>query len=298
MTRALVLGGGGPVGIGWEAGLLLGLAAGGLHTSAADAVIGTSAGSVVGFILSSGGDLEEAPSSIGAASAGAGPVGTPPPAVADRAVTDSLIATVAESAADPAAANAIRARLGRLALEARTMTEERWLSMFGAFEGAAWPEAFSCTAVNAEDGSFRVWDRDAAVDPWLAIASSCAVPGVFPPVTIDGSRWMDGGVRDILNADVAAGHDVVLAASCILLDLPAGTVPPAMSAMFAATRAQLEALGAGGSKVEIIVPGREMLEVSRWGLDLMDYTKARAAYAAGVRQGEVEARRLCGFWAP
>jgi NTE family protein len=49
MTRALVLGGGGPVGIGWEAGLLVGLAQSGVDVGAADTIIGTSAGSVVGF---------------------------------------------------------------------------------------------------------------------------------------------------------------------------------------------------------------------------------------------------------
>ena len=45
MTRALVLGGGGPVGIGWESGLVVGLAKGGVDLAAADAIYGTSAGS-------------------------------------------------------------------------------------------------------------------------------------------------------------------------------------------------------------------------------------------------------------
>ena len=53
MSRALVLGGGGPVGIGWQAGLLAGLADSGVMLRQADLVVGTSAGSVVGAQLTS-----------------------------------------------------------------------------------------------------------------------------------------------------------------------------------------------------------------------------------------------------
>src|SRR5687768_10690370 len=56
--RALVLGGGGITGIGWELGLLAGLAEAGLDLSGADLVVGTSAGSVVGAKLTSGGGIE------------------------------------------------------------------------------------------------------------------------------------------------------------------------------------------------------------------------------------------------
>ncbi|MBL7518115.1 hypothetical protein I6A84_08275, partial [Frankia sp. CNm7] len=48
MSRALVLGGGGLAGIAWEIGLLAELAQAGSDLAAADTVIGTSAGSVVG----------------------------------------------------------------------------------------------------------------------------------------------------------------------------------------------------------------------------------------------------------
>ena len=51
MTRALVLGGGGPVGIAWESGLIAGFAEKGVDLSSAEYIIGTSAGSVVGSQL-------------------------------------------------------------------------------------------------------------------------------------------------------------------------------------------------------------------------------------------------------
>jgi hypothetical protein len=107
---------------------------------------------------------------------------------------------------------------------------------------------------------------------------------------------MDGGGRDILNADVAAGHQVVLAVTCLLLEIPPELSTPAFDALFAATRAQLDSLGAGGSKVETIVPGLEMLEISGAGTNLMDFTRTADAYEAGLRQGKVESARLAGFW--
>ena len=293
MTRAVVLGGGGPVGIGWEAGLLVGLARRGVDIATADAVVGTSAGSVVGFTLASGGDLSQATELVDDATAATGM----DPAVADAAEgLEQLLTAVAGAASDPAKADAVRAGLGRMALDAPVMAEDQFVAMFDFFAGADWPEHFSCTAVDTADGRFKVWTRADGVEVRRAVASSCAVPCVFPPVTIGGDRWMDGGVRDMINADVAAGHDNVLVVSCTLLELPPGFDLPAMDAVFAATRRQLDGLSADGSKVETVVPGAEMLEISSWGLNLMDFSKAAAAYDAGVRQGEAEAERLSGFW--
>jgi NTE family protein len=295
MSRALVLGGGGPVGIGWEAGLLVGLADNGVDAKKADAVIGTSAGSVVGFTVASGGDLTGATSLVRGANPSASTAAAPAAAHAQEQV-DRLIAALGEAAANPERADQVRVEMGRMAIAAVTISEAEWLETFSTFAAADWPAAFSCTAVSTGDGSFRVWDQAAGVDPQLAIASSCAVPGVFPPVTIGEARWMDGGARDILNADAAAGHHVVLAVSCLLLEIPPEFSTPAFDALFAATRAQLDSLRAAGSKVETIVPGQEMLEISGAGTNLMDFTRTGDAYEAGLRQGKVEAERLAGFW--
>ena len=53
-SRALVLGGGGPVGIAWESGLLAGLAKAGIDLGRSDFIVGTSAGSFVGARLAMG----------------------------------------------------------------------------------------------------------------------------------------------------------------------------------------------------------------------------------------------------
>ena len=283
------------MGVGWEAGLLVGLRRGGVDAGAADAVIGTSAGSIVGCTLASGGDLTQAPALVGTDSA----VAAADPAVAAAGPgLEQLMATVAQAATDPANAETLRAGLGRLALAAPTIGEDVWLEMFSFFAATPWPNRFACTAVEAETGRYKVWTADDGVDVQRAVASSCAVPLIFPPVTIGDGRWMDGGVRDILNPDAAAGHQTVLAVSCTLLEIPPEFSMPEFDAVFGATRAQLDRLREGGSKVEVIVPGAEMLEVSGWGLELMNFSRVGAAYDAGVRQGEEEAARISGFWAP
>lgn len=292
MSRAVVLGGGGPVGIAWEAGLVVGLVAAGVDLGTADAVVGTSAGSVVGMRLAGGHDLADATSLLGgpAAEAVAGK-----PGEADAAL-EQLMMTVAGAAGDPGGAEAVRARLGAFATSATTIPESSWLAAFEVFVGAPWPSGYACTAVDCATGAFRVWDAAAGIDPHLAIASSCAVPGIFPPVTIGGARYMDGGVRDMLNADVAAGHDAVVAVSCTLLELPPGFEIPGMDAVLGATRARIDEVARGGAEVATVVPGAQMLEVSGWGMHLMDFSRVDAAFEAGVAQGGEEAARVGATW--
>jgi NTE family protein len=58
-----------------------------------------------------------------------------------------------------------------------------------------WPEhRLLVVAVDAESGERRVFDRTSGVQLVDAVAASCALPGVWPPVTIDGRRYMDGGM--------------------------------------------------------------------------------------------------------
>src|SRR2546430_15156041 len=74
-----------------------------------------------------------------------------------------------------------------------------------------WPATpLRLTGVGVESGEFRAFDRDSGVALVTAVAASAAVPGIWPPVTIDGRRYMDGGVRTVTNADLASDHDRVL----------------------------------------------------------------------------------------
>ncbi len=169
-------------------------------------------------------------------------------------------------------------------------------AVFAQLTGRDWPASFRCTAVDTQTGALQVWDAAAGVPLDRAVASSCAVPMVFPPVTIDGTRYMDGGMRTPLNADLAAGHAAVLVVSCLAMAMPEGITDPVFEAIAAQIEAELAVLRDGGAAVEIISPGAEFLEVSGWGTELMNPSRVSGAYEAGIRQAAAEADRLHAIW--
>ena len=114
-------------------------------------------------------------------------------------------------------------------MTARTTTEEDWLQAIGlGLVGKPWPKRrLFVTAVDAQTGTSVVFDNTSGVPLERAVAASCAVPGVFPAVEVGGRRYVDGGLRSIANADLAAGHRRVLVLSPFpvashLRDLPPG----------------------------------------------------------------------------
>jgi NTE family protein len=289
MTRALVLGGGGPVGVGWEAGLAVGLAKAGVVLGEADLVVGTSAGSIVGARLALGLDLTEAVSAVG----------QPLPVEVGAGATIADLMTAWASAASRAQTpEGMRTELGKLALGAQTVAEDDFTgaAVFAQLAGRSWPASFQCTAIDTKTGALRVWDAGTGAPLDRAVASSCAVPMVFPPVSIDGTRYMDGGMRTPLNADLAAGHAAVILVSCLAMALPEGITDPVFEATATQLEAELAVLRDGGTSVEIIVPGAEFLEVSGWGAELMNPSRVAGAYEAGVRQAAAEAGRLQAIW--
>jgi NTE family protein len=103
---------------------------------------------------------------------------------------------------------------GKLALEAPTGSEDAWVGSFDAFMGVGeWPDAdLRVIAMSCTKGERRAWTKADGVPVQRAVASSCAVPGLFPPVSIDGDRYTDGGAWSPSNADILAGEglDAVL----------------------------------------------------------------------------------------
>lgn len=275
MRRALVLGGGGITGIAWEWGILTGLVRAGVDVREADLVVGTSAGSVVGAQVAAGLDIEERyktqlepPDAEVGATLGAGQLAR------------YLFAVFAGSRAPLK----VRRRIGRLALRARTVPEERRIAVIESrMPVRDWPARdLTLTAVDAETGEYRGFDRSSGVPLVHAVAASCAVPGVWPPVTIDGRRYMDGGVRSGTNADLAAGYDRVL----VLAPLPRGAGP------IPGVHTQVEALRPR-SRVALITPDRTAL--AAFGRNVLDPTRREPAARAGLAQSAAilgEARRL------
>lgn len=286
MTRALVLSGGGPVGIGWEAGVIAGLAAQGVDAELADYVVGTSAGSVVGAEVASGRDMAQVAERMrgNASRSSSRPVG------ASGEQMQALMKAFMDLFTSTEPDEVKRAKIGKFALEADTMPEEAFIANFGHLAEADWPRRYACTAVNAETGEFVVWDESSGAPLGRCVASSCAVPGIFPPITINGRRYVDGGMRSATNADLAKGHDRILILS---LMNPATMVGP-LASLAAGFEDEIATLRDAGGNVEVIYPDPDA--ASAMGINLIDPSMVTPASEAGERQGKLVADQLTEFW--
>ncbi|KOG40427.1 patatin-like phospholipase family protein [Streptomyces decoyicus] len=274
---ALVLGGGGLTGIGWEIGVLAGLAEAGLDLADADVVIGTSAGSIVGAHLTSGHlGLDEmyerqlaVPENRSAARMG--------PAALAR------FAAIALRSRDTVS---FGIRMGRLALAARTVTEaEQRTAIARTLNLTDWPaRRLVITAVDAATGERTAFDDTSGVRLLDAVGASCAVPGIYPPVTIDGTRWIDGGVHSSANADLAAGYGRVV----IVAPMAASGGP------IAGPRAQGERLARQGARVCVLTPDRAAR--AAFGRNVLDPAKRADAARAGRRQAVAHAAQIQRVW--
>jgi NTE family protein len=296
--KALVLGGGGPVGIAWESGLLSGFAEAGVDLSQANFILGTSAGSFVGAQLAMG----AAPALLAAPFLAMGDAPkTPRPAAPAREPgrpapdLTVLMRKMAEAASGKRPAQEVRAEIGAWAIEQSPMSEEDFIQSFGRFlaelPADAWPKkGYACTAVDAADGAFRLWDKAAGVGLARAVASSCSVPGVYPPITINGRRYIDGGMRSAVNADMATGYELVVVVA-IRVATGAGEAAERMRKIL---DDEIDVLRAGGAHVELVTP--DEASVAAFGPNLMDVRRRSAAAQAGVAQGRTGADAIRAAW--
>lgn len=292
-NRALVLGGGGPVGEAWESGVIAGLAEKGVDLSRTDLVSGTSAGAIVGARLSSGmspSDLVKAALPRADEPApGLAANKAPRPAPPDLSF---LIRKFQEMDRGNLAQEIGRAQIGAWALKAPPIVSEAGFvaSYQRRFPGSRWPSPkYECVSVAAKDGSLRIWKESSGVPLALAVASSCALPGVFAPVTIDGHSYMDGGVRSATNADLATGYKTV-----VVLAPTAGNDSPI--ATHGDLPKVLKTLRDSGSEVVLIAPDAASLKA--FGGNLGDEGMRAIAANAGLRQGRIEAAGLAKVWKP
>ena len=293
MSRALVLSGGGSVGIGWQTGIAAGLASEGVDLAEADFIVGTSAGSVVGAQIALGRDMggrleryrKPRPSSEDPSEGSSARPSFPPERL------EQLMKVMAEPAGETDEER--RASIGRFALEAETGAEDAFVDGFSRLASGPWPARYVCTAVNAQTGEFKVWDADAGVPLERAVASSCCVPGIFPPVTIGDARYMDGGMRSVANLDLAAGHEKVLLITLMSGDRPA--INERMAELFRRrAEAERKAVTDAGGTIEVIAPDADAAKTM--GMNLMDASLAGAAAEAGFKQGTSTASGISAFW--
>jgi len=271
---ALVLGGGGITGIAWEIGILAGLARAGVDVTDADVVLGTSAGSVAGSQITSGLPLEDlvaaqlapADAEIGGRMGRLAALKLVPPYVLPGSGRDKL------------------RRVGRLAMRVHPPgSADREAVIRARLPVHSWPDRdLRITAIEVETGRFTVFDRDSGVDLVSAVAASCAVPTVWPPVAIDGHHYVDGGMRSTANLDLVAGAERVI----VLAPLPRAF------SKRTSLRAQLQKVAP--REWSVVTPDAEAL--AAFGTNLLDPAKRADAARTGLRQSAGLVEEITHVW--
>jgi NTE family protein len=278
VVRGLVLGGGGVTGAAWMTGLIAGLADAGVDLSRPDIVVGTSAGSVVGAQLGSGATLEQL-----YARQLEPPVGEIA-APLNRRVLLGYARAFVRAHGD---LELLGRRLGAMSLAAQRRggvlsQAERTEVVRRRLGPAGWPDfELRVTVVDARTGALRVITRADAVPVLDAVVASTAVPGVFAPVRIDGTDYVDGGARTGANADQAHGATAVVA-----LTPMGGSVPRMLRA-----EPQLQRLG-----VPFVVVSPDAGARRAIGPNVLEPAARAGSARAGRAQAAAEAERIAAVW--
>jgi NTE family protein len=296
---ALVLGGGGSAGQAWTIGVVAGLADAGIDmTEAADLVIGTSSGATAAAQVRGGIPPAELLASV--LSPPVRPAGQnrpSPPGLPTATVFERMraIGAAAISAAD------LQRAMGAFGLESDATfgpaaAEQRRVMVAARLPRQQWPDRpMIVAAVNAHTGELAAFDRDSGVDLVDAVTAGTALPGVVPTHNINGTRYINGGVRSAENADLAVGY-----ANVVVLSPFGGRTGTLPAGQFEGIRrsaewgtdlaSQVEALRKQGSRVVVIAPDSDSR--AAMGMNQMDPATRIPASRAGFAQGKQEAACL------
>ena len=266
-------------------------------TEAADLVVGTSAGATTAAQVRSGIPAAELLASV--LSPPVQPVGQNgerPPSLPMATVFERMraIGAAATSAAD------LQRAMGAFGLESDSILEpgagQRRATVAARLPRPEWPDKpMIIVAIDAHTGELAAFDRDSGVDLVDAVTASTALPGLAPTVSINGARYIDGGVRSPDNADLASGYANVVVLAPLggrIGTLPEGQFeglrrPPEWGTDLAS---QVEALRKQGSHVEVITPDADSR--AAMGANQMDPATRIPAARAGFAQGKQEATRM------
>jgi len=307
----LVLGAGGVVGQAYHAGVLAALEHDlGWDPRTADVIVGSSAGSVTGTLLRLGvsaADLAawavEAPLSVESAplmeQLGAEEINDFPPMVARdllrgwRLPTPELLLRLARRpwAFRPTVAALTLLPSGRIDVAARA-------EVLLAVTGGNWPDGLWICAARRSDGGRVVFGRPGSPQATVAsaVAASCAIPGYFSPVRINGVQYFDGGVHSPTNADVLRHSelDTVVVVSPMSAAHGRSLTLDAPMRWSAHRRLEQEVrrLQSAGTTVVRFEPGPRCLAamgLNAMGLDRSDRVVQQAFLEAGRRASRGEA---------
>jgi NTE family protein len=295
---ALVLGGGGAAGNAWEIGVIAGLAEAGLDmTEAANVVIGTSSGATAAALVRSGIPAAELFASV--LSPPVQPLGRNrelPPSLPMATVFERMraIGAAATSAAD------LQRAMGAFGLESDSIlgsgAQQRRAMVAARLPRHEWPDRpMIVVAIDAHTGELATFDRESGVDLVDAVTASTALPGSTPTHSVNGTRYINGGVRSAENADLAMGY-----ANVVVLSPFGERSGPLPEGQFEGLRrqpewgtdlaSQVEALRKQGSHVEVITPDSDSR--AAMGTNQMDLATRTPSARAGFAQGKQEATRV------
>jgi NTE family protein len=282
VTRlGLALGGGGVVGVAWEVGVVAGLAGAlGWDPAGVHVLVGTSAGSIVGTQLLQGRTVDE----LVAAQRGPTASDVPLRPELDLAALGEIFG--AWTTADEVTPELAR-RIGARAATADTVPEDEFVASFGPLlAGPDWPAGdLRVTGVSVESGERAVWASSSGVPLARAVAASCSVPGMFPPVRVEDDLYVDGGVWSGSNADVLLGSG---AEAAVFVGPLVGETGLGRISRVALER-ERTLLGREGIPLLDLVPGERF---ATFGQDLMNPAHRGAAVDVGLADGEDAATRL------
>jgi NTE family protein len=272
----LVLGAGGVVGQAYQAGVLAALEREiGWDPRSAKVIVGTSAGSVTGAALRVGvpaTDLAASLYGVPTSRRGgailrrilppdAGPLPTPSFRSLLRPWNLPSAALLTRAARRPLAFRPEVAAItlmpaGRIDITERARGLDEHI-------GDHWPDGLRICAVRRTDGARVVFGRPGAPTARLApaVLASCAIPGYFTPVTIDGTEYVDGGVHSATNADVLKTDALDLVVIVSSLSAPRGSANGADGLLRRTVHRRMERevarLEAAGTPVIRLEPGPE-----------------------------------------
>jgi NTE family protein len=292
----LALGGGGLTGTAFHAGVLNALAEH-VDPREAEVIVGTSAGSTAAALMRSG-----FPATDYVARVTGRPMSAEGQAVLEGmpALADPVPASARERR--PASPQLVRSVLRRpwryapgVALSAflpegtRPVDAgaQRFRTLF-----TRWPQAATwIVAVALDTGERVVFGRDARATVADAVSASCAVPGYFAPVVIDGRRFIDGGAHSMVSLDLLADSDLDL----VIVSAPLSTTdwvardPGNIPRVALRTQLQHEARRLQGTRIITVAPDARMRRIM--GTNSMVAAKRAPVAEAALEYGRAVFRR-------
>jgi len=295
----LVLGGGGAVGHGFHNGLLAALEdTVGFDARTADVIVGTSSGATIAGLVR------------------AGLTGTD---LADRACGEPAsprMKVVDERRARPSQPAPTRRVAVRLGLAVPASPRGAWTAVrrhgrsgVGAVVGAllpagtvptvaaggplgnlfpgGWPhDALWISAVGIDDGERVIFGRegDPVTDVSTAVAASCALPGWYEPVVVEGHRYVDGAVWSATNADVLSDDHADVDLAIISAPLSGSTT---LLHWWQRRHLRDEARRLRAKGIEVLVIEPKPADVAVMGVDIMD-KRRRPAVTRHIRASMTE----------